>query len=118
MCSENSSKVNFENFQRLLRTKYYIKTQKRSFASQILARTRQKAALLIAIKKVEISFEFINTQLRHGFDLRPRDYKSHALTTQPRTLIKSQILATNKAENRCYEISMATDSDYRKSAAK
>ena len=44
--------------------------------------------------------------------LRPRNLESHALITQPRTLNKSQTLATNKAENRCYAISNITDRDY------
>ena len=47
--------------------------------------------------------------------LRSRYYASHILTTQPRTLNKSQTLATNKAENRCYDISNAADRDYSKS---
>ena len=65
-----------------------------------------------------ISLELLNIRLRLRFDLRPRNYESDALTTRPRTFNKSQTLATNKAENRCYEISTATDRDYSKSATK
>ena len=50
--------------------------------------------------------------------LRPEDFESHTLTTQPLTLNGSQTLVTNKAENRCYKISNALDRDYRKSATK
>ena len=58
------------------------------------------------------------TRQRIGFDLRPGDYESHALTTQRRTLNKSQTLATNKAEDKFYEISNATACDYSKIATK
>ena len=42
-------------------------TQRRSCASQTLARTRQKAALDSA-KKVEISLESVKTHLRRGIE--------------------------------------------------
>ena len=57
-------------------------------------------------------------RLRFGFDLRPRNYESHVLITQPQTLNKSQTLAKKEAENRCYEISNATDRDYSESVTK
>ena len=53
-----------------------------------------------------------------GFHLRPRDYESHALTTQPRTLNKSKTLATVKAEDIFYAMSNATDRQYSKCATK
>ena len=43
---------------------------------------------------MEISLELVKYQLRLGYDLQPRDYdESHSLTTQPRTLNRSQITA-------------------------
>ena len=56
-------------------------------------------------------------RLSLGFDLRHRDYKSHSLT-EPTMLNKYQTFATNKAENRCYEISNTKDRNYSKSATK
>ena len=50
--------------------------------------------------------------------LRHRNYESHALPTKPRTINLLQTLATNKAENRCYETSNATDRDYSKNVHK
>ena len=47
-------------------------------------------------------------------NLLPRVLESHELPSQTRTLHDHQTLATNKAENRCYENSNATDRDYRK----
>ena len=37
-------------------------------------------------KQVEISLELIRNQLRLGFDVRTRNFESHALTTQLSTL--------------------------------
>ena len=65
-----------------------------------------------------MSLELIKIWLCLGFDVRSRDYDSHALTTQSRTLNKLQRLASNKAENRCYEIFNTTDLDYSKKATK
>ena len=97
-------------------------TQRRSCASQTLARTRQKAAQKEQSEKLEISPELAKIRLRLGFYLRPRDYESHGLmnelTAQPQTLNKSQTRAANKTMNRCNEISNATDRDYSKSATK
>ena len=56
--------------------------------------------------------------LRLGINLQPKGYETHALTTHPRTLIKSQTLTKNKAEDRCYKISYHTDRDYIKKATK
>ena len=58
----------------------------------------------------------MSNRLRPEFDMRPTDFASHTLTTQTRTLKKSQTLATNKAEHRSYEIAKATDRDYSQSA--
>ena len=46
--------------------------------------------------------------------MRPRDLKSHVFPSQPRTLNDRQILSRNKAENRCYATSIATDCNYSK----
>ena len=90
-------------------------TQRQSFALQTLSRKRQKAKAAVqnAVRKRRISPQ---TRLRLEFDLRPRNYESHALTTQQRTLNTSQTLATNETENRCFEIANATDRDYCKIA--
>ena len=48
-----------------------------------------------------------------GFNLQPSDYESHAPATQPQTLSNLQTVALNNAENRCYEVSNATDRDYK-----
>ena len=69
-------------------------------------------------KNVEISVELVKTWQCLGFDLRPKDFESHALSTQPRTQNYTQTLVTNKAESRCYEISNATDRDDSKKATK
>ena len=58
--------------------------------------------------------ELVKIRLHLGFRLRPRENESHALTAQQRRLNKTQILAKNKAENRCFEFSNATDRDYSK----
>ena len=44
-----------------------------------------------------MSLESVSHELCLGFDLRPKDNESHAITTQLRTLKKSQTLAKNKA---------------------
>ena len=54
----------------------------------------------VAKRKEEISLELVKIRLRLRFYLRPRDYETRALTTQPRTLNNPQTLATNKAENK------------------
>ena len=64
----------------------------------------------------EKKIDYVSDSL--GDLLRPEDFESHTLTTQPLTLNGSQTLAKNKAENRCYKISNALDRDYRKSATK
>ena len=69
-------------------------------------------------EKLEKRFVIVCVPLRLRFDLRPRDYDSHALTTQPRTLNKLQTLAINEADNRYYETAYATDRHYIKSATK
>ena len=48
-----------------------------------------------------------------GFNLQPSDYESHAPATQPQTLSNLQTVALNNAENRWYEVSNATDRDYK-----
>ena len=68
-------------------------------------------------EKLEINLE-LEIQLRLIFDQRPKNYVFHTKNTRLRTLKNSHTLATNKAENRCYENSNATDRDYSKSTTK
>ena len=77
----------------------------------------KKQLYKVISEKVETSLELVKIRLRLGFYLRPRNYESHALTTQPWTQDKSQIVASNEAENRCFEIS-SQHRDYNKSATK
>ena len=82
-------------------------------APAVLVNTRvivqEKRTNCAQIRKGKKGLKLVKSCYMSDSNLRFRDMKSHILPSQTRTFNNCQKLATNEAENRCYEISYARD---------
>ena len=75
MNRSSNSKTVFLKYECNSEWQYHFFSQRRSFASQTLMRTRQKAALGRSIRKNRNKPQFNKNLARLGFDLRPTAIK-------------------------------------------
>ena len=66
----------------------YFHTEAKLGFANTSENTTKSSFIKFKKESAEISLELVNNRLPQGFDLRPKDYESHTLTTQPRTLNK------------------------------